>query len=56
MLELSGNGDDSYVVWVCEGDALGPAKEFDMVLLLDSGRVVDIIHPEVRDVGDHTCR
>lgn len=27
-----------------------------MVLLNDRGLVVDVVHPKVRYVGDHTCR
>ena len=56
MLKLPGKGNDSDVVWICKGNVLGSAKELDMMLLLDGDWVVEVIHPKVRNVGDHTCR
>lgn len=56
MLQQPGDGDNSDVVWVCKRDGCRPAKEFDVVLLLDGGRIIEIIYPRVRDVRDHTYR
>ena len=43
------------LVWVYEGDGIGPAKKPDVVLLYDSGFIVDVVHADIGDVCDQAC-
>jgi hypothetical protein len=46
------------VMWCgsAKGMFFGPAKELNMMLLLDRDQIVEVIHSKVRDFGDHACR
>ena len=49
----SGNCCD--LVWVYEGDGVGPAKKLDVELLYDSSLIVHVVHTYIGDVRDQAC-